>query len=285
VTSSPVALVTGAGGGLGRALATVLDEAGFDLVLIDVSESVLDPTSTARDHHLRVVGDVTDDAVLAAVVAETINRFARLDLLVNNAGRVRFTPVSAPIDVARQSFDELWRVNTRAPFVLGRLVIPHMIERGEGHIVNVSTDHVHTCGFPNVIDHADAVECPWHESPRRPFGGVVFDAYDASKWALNGLTQVWSAALRRHGIRVNNLCLGATDTDMVRQAIREMGGREPDESDIASWMSPTAVARLVLELHDEGPNGRSGDNLGVWIGHPLRLPPAHPVLSRPPDVR
>lgn len=277
--------MTGAAGGLGRALATVLDRAGFDLALIDVAEAVLDSSTTTRADHLRVVGDVTDDSTLTSFVADTVERFNRIDLLINNAGRVRYTPVQSPLDEALSSFDELWRVNTRAPYVLGRLVIPHMIERGEGHIVNVSTDHVHTCGFPNQLDHDDAPECPWHDTPRRPFGGHAFDAYDASKWALNGLTQVWSAALRRHGIRVNNLCLGATDTPMVRQAIRELGGREPDERDIAAWMSPFAVARLVLELHDEGPRGRSGDNVGAWIGHPLRLPPAHPVLAPNTDLR
>ena len=268
----------------------MLDQAGFDLAMIDVADTVLDPSPTSRSGHLRVVGDVTDDVALASLVTDTIERFQRIDLLINNAGRVRYTPVRSNLDDAVASFDELWRVNTRAPYVLGRLVIPHMIERGTGHIVNVSTDHVHTCGFPNVIDHHAAGDCPWHDAPRRPFGGAVFDAYDASKWALNGLTQVWSAALRRHGIRVNNLCLGATDTDMVRQAVRELGGREPDDTDVASWMAPHDVARLVLELHDEGPRGRSGDNVAAWIGHPLRLPPphpvlAHPVLAPPPDLR
>lgn len=263
----------------------MLDQAGFDLILIDVAETVLDTSSTTRHDHRRVVGDVTDDATLRSLVSDTIERFAGIDLLVNNAGRVRYTPVRSAVDDAVASFDELWRVNTRAPYVLGRLVIPHMIDRGVGHIVNVSTDHVHTCGFPDEVDHHGAVDCPWHDAPRRPFGGAAFDAYDASKWALNGLTQVWSAALRRHGIRVNNLCLGATDTDMVRQAIRELGGREPDDTDVASWMSPLDVARLVLELHDEGPHGRSGDNVGVWIGHPLRLRAPHPVLAPSADLR
>lgn len=283
--SSPVALVTGAAAGLGRALATVLDEAGFDLVLVDVDERVLDDSSTTRSSHVRRVGDVTDDGFLADVVTSTIDRFHRIDLLLNNAGRVRYTPLSATSDDAIASFDHLWRVNTRAPYVLGRLVIPYMVERGTGHIVNVSTDHVHTCGFPEPVDHADANECAWSDRPRRPLGGPAFDAYDASKWALNGMTQVWSASLRRHGIRVNNLCLGATDTDMVRTALRDLGGREPTSADIASWMPAEAVARLVLDLHDEGPDGRSGDNVGIWAQHPLRLPEPHPVLSPRRDLR
>lgn len=267
----------------------MFDEAGFDLVLVDVVDTVLDTVldtgSTDRTDHVRVVGDVTDDDVVTRLVSDTIGRFGRIDLLVNNAGRVRYTPVTTSPADAIESFDDLWRVNTRAAYVLGRLVIPHMVERRQGHIVNVSTDHVHTCGFPDALDHADAIDCPWHAAPRRPFGGPSFDAYDASKWALNGLTQVWSAALRRHGVRVNNLCLGATDTAMVRQAVRDLAGREPSTAEIASWMSPHDVAELVRELHDEGPSGRSGDNVGVWIGHPLRLGPAHPVLAPEPDLR
>jgi NAD(P)-dependent dehydrogenase (short-subunit alcohol dehydrogenase family) len=277
--------VTGAAGGLGKALATVFDAADFDLVLVDIDSSVLDPSSTRRAPHVRVAGDVTDDGFLQRLVADTIDRFGRIDLVINNAGKVRYTPLTEPPTDAIVAFDEVWRVNTRAPYVLGRLVVPHMIERQQGHIVNVSTDHVHTCGFPNVVDHSDAEGCPWHDSPRRPIGGAVFDAYDASKWALNGMTQVWSAALRKHGIRVNNLCLGATDTAMVRGAIRDLAGRDPSDDEIASWMSPIAVARLVLELHDEGITGRSGDNVGAWVGHPLRLPPPHPVLAPRPDLR
>ncbi len=264
-------------------------DAGFHLVLVDVVDDVLDTVpetgSTDRTDHLRVVGDVTDDDVVTSLVADAIERFGRIDLLVNNAGRVRYTPMTLSPDDAIESFDQLWRVNTRAAYVLGRWVIPHMVERRQGHIVNVSTDHVHTCGFPNALDHADATECPWHDQPRRPFGGPAFDAYDASKWALNGLTQVWSAALRRHGVRVNNLCLGATDTAMVRQAVRDLAGREPSPAEVSSWMSAYDVAVLVRELHDEGPFGRSGDNVGAWIGHPLRLGPAHPVLAPEPDLR
>ncbi len=278
-------MITGAGGGLGRALATVFDEVGFDLVLVDVADSVLDASSTSRVGHVRVVGDVTDDDAMTRLVDDTLERFGGIDLLVNNAGRVRDTPVTAPPADAVEAFDEIWRVNTRAAYVLGRLVIPHMMDRRQGHIVNVSTDHVHTCGFPVALDHADAVDCPWHDAPRRPVGGPTFDAYDASKWALNGLTQVWSTALRRHGVRVNNLCLGATDTPMIRQAVRDLAGREPSPSEITSWMSPYDVARLVRELHNEGPSGRSGDNVGVWIGHPLRLGSAHSVLAPGPDLR
>lgn len=281
----PVALVTGAAAGLGRALARVLDGAGFDLVLVDNHPGVREADDATKGDVLRCHGDVTDDEFLAHVVASTMERFGRIDLLINNAGQVRYTPIESGLPAAVRDFDDLWRVNTRAPFVLGRMVLTHMIEARSGHVVNVSTDHVHTCGFPTVVDHADSPTCPWSAGPRRPLGGTAFDAYDASKWALNGLTQVWAAASRRYGIRVNNVCLGATDTPMIRQAMVELAGREPSEADVASWMDPLDVARLVLDLHREGPTGRTGDNIGVWVGHPMRLPDPHPVMGAAPDLR
>jgi NAD(P)-dependent dehydrogenase (short-subunit alcohol dehydrogenase family) len=122
-------------------------------------------------------------------------------------------------------------------------------------------------------DHAGAPDCSWRDRPRPPGGGASFDLYDASKWGLNGLTQAWAAALRPHGVRVNNLCVGATDTDMLRSFL----GRAPDPAVEAMWLRPPDVAEVVLELLGEGPTGRSGDNIGLWAGHPLALPPPGPT--------
>ncbi len=279
------AIVTGAAGGLGRALAQALIERGSNLVVVDSDSSVEDLTSGRADQVLARVADVTDDSQLTALVADAVDRFGSIDLCINNAGRVDYAPIDLDAAQAADIFESLWRVNTRACYMLGRLVIPHMIEAQHGHLINISTDHVHTCGYPNALPHEDSSSCPWASAPRRPLGGDAFDAYDASKWALNGLTQVWSQALKRHGIRVNNICLGATDTPMIRQAMTDLRGTPPTPVDIAGWMKPDEIADLILELHDEGPSGRTGDNVGIWVGHPVTLPPAHPVLDRSHRVR
>ncbi len=91
------------------------------------------------------------------------------------------------------------------------------------------------------------------------------DLYDASKWGLIGLTQAWSAALCRQRIRVNTLCVGATDTPMLRSFLPG----EPDPALVDSWLRPAEVAGVVLDLLCEGPTGRSGRTIGVWPGHPL----------------
>lgn len=278
-----VALITGAAVGFGRGLARVFGRAGHSLVLIDVRdelETTADELRRSGVDVLAVRGDVTDDATLRSLVDETIQNFGCLDVLINNAGQVRFTPIDAPIDTAITHVEELWRVNTRAPYVLGRLVIPHMMEARSGHIINIATDHIHTCGFPEVLPHEGSESCAWSGAPRRPLGPGPFDAYDASKWALNGLTQTWAHQLREYGIRVNNICLGATDSEMMREAVLVGRGRPASQREIDSWMPTDTVADVVLQLHDEGADGRSGDNVGIWLGHPIVLPPAHPVLGR-----
>ncbi|MEY3494198.1 MAG: hypothetical protein RL413_1616 [Actinomycetota bacterium] len=279
----PVALITGAAVGFGRGLARVFARSGYSLSLVDI-RSELDATATElRESGIDVLamrGDVTDDAMLRTLVERTIEKFGSIDVLINNAGQVRFSPLDLPIDTSLTHLEELWRVNTRAPYALGRLVIPHMISAGTGHIINIATDHIHTCGFPVALSHDGAEGCAWSDAPRRPLGPGPFDAYDASKWALNGITQTWAHQLREHGIRVNNICLGATDSEMMREAVLFGRGRPATQKEIDSWMPTEAVADVVRQLHDEGPEGRSGDNVGIWLGHPIVLPPPHAVLGR-----
>jgi NAD(P)-dependent dehydrogenase (short-subunit alcohol dehydrogenase family) len=127
-------------------------------------------------------------------------------------------------------------------------VAPAMIDQRSGHIVNLSTDHIYPTPGQRVWGH----------------GGM--DLYNASKWALNGLTLDWAASLAPNGIRVNGLCLGATDTPMLREFAVGV-----DESVVATWMKPEQICDLLLELLAEGPDGRSGHNLGCWVGRPLSL--------------
>ncbi|MBU3688101.1 MAG: hypothetical protein B7C54_09295 [Acidimicrobiales bacterium mtb01] len=279
----PVALITGAAVGFGRGLARVFARAGHSLALIDVRpelDGTADELRRSGVDVLAVRGDVTDDSSVRSLVERTIDAFGRIDLLINNAGQVRFTSIDLPIETAISHLEDLWRVNTRAPYVLGRLVIPHMIETGGGHIVNIATDHIHTCGYPVALSHVGSESCAWAGAPRRPLGPGPFDAYDASKWALNGFTQTWAHELAKHRIRVNNICLGATDSEMMREAVLVGRGRPATQKEIDSWMPTEAVADVVRQLHDEGPDGRTGDNVGIWLGHPIVLPPPHGVLGR-----
>ena len=256
------AIVTGAAGGIGRALVEALGTAGYRIVACDIAPTV---DSLAGDGVDTFVADVSDAADVQRVVAHA----GPVDVLVNNAGVVRRTNPLDPWEQAVADFDAVVGANLRGAYLMGRAVIPGMVERGRGDIVNVATDHQHTCGWPDPVVHDDTSTCPSRSERRRPCGGRSFDLYDASKWGLNGLTFTWAAALRPHGICVNNLCVGATDTPMLREFL----GAALDEEVAATWLQPADVARVVLDLLAEGPGGRTGDNVGLWVGHPCVLPP------------
>jgi NAD(P)-dependent dehydrogenase (short-subunit alcohol dehydrogenase family) len=268
------ALVTGAARGLGRAFAAALAARGTRLTIADIDPEIVqvaeELTADSGDHVRAVIADVSRPDDARHLIAEAVHHGGGLDVLVNNAGVNLPTAPTDDIEQTVRDFNHIMGVNLQGPLLLGRLAAPVMILRRRGHIVNVSTDHVHNCGWPVPVDHDDAASCPWATEPRGPGGRTHMDIYDASKWALNGLTQAWALALRPHGVRVNNLCMGATDSPMLRA----FHGPATNEQ-AAQWMKPDSVATVLLALLDESP-GRSADNVGVWMGHPTVLPAPGP---------
>ena len=245
------AIITGAAQGIGHGIAERFVAAGYDVVVTDRQASILDVAAElgATGH----VGDVADADHVRRVVDATVAAHGAIDVLVNNAGEVAPTGPRDPWDQAAADFDRFFGSNTKGAFLFGRAVIPTMIERGNGgNIVNLSTDHVKPCP-----------DCDRHH------GQGVMDLYNASKWALNGLTFDWAKSLAKHGIRVNNICMGATDTEMLRSFL----GREPDPEYLATWMTPAQIAQIVVELIDEGPDGRTADSIGLYARYPCILPP------------
>jgi 3-oxoacyl-[acyl-carrier protein] reductase len=248
--SERVAIVTGAARGLGRAFAERLVAEGYTVVVTDLESSIVEVARTigATGH----CGDVADAVHVRAVVDATLTDCGRIDVLINNAGEVM---ASGPLDEwerIERDFDRVVGSNTKGAFLFGRAVVPAMIANGGGDIVNISTDHV----------------APGPDS-RSHHGHGRMDLYNASKWALNGLTFDWARSLARHRIRVNNLCLGATDTPMLRDFL----GEEPSPAYVATWLRPEQVAQVLVDLLAEGPDGRTGENIGLYAGHPCVLPP------------
>jgi NAD(P)-dependent dehydrogenase (short-subunit alcohol dehydrogenase family) len=237
-----VAIITGAAMGLGRAIAERLGTAGFAIVACDI-----DPGVDEVDG-LTLRADVSKPEDVRRVVDAAMQEHGRIDVLVNNAGIGRPTRAGNDWESGLRDYAEIVGTNFFGAFLFGRAVAPIMIDQGAGHIVNISTDHVYPTPGERVWGH----------------GGM--DLYNASKWALNGLTLDWATTLGRRGIRVNGLCLGATDTPMIREFAGEV-----DEAVVETWMRPEAIADLLLALLAEGPEGRTGHNLGCWVGRPLTL--------------
>ena len=238
-----VAVVTGAARGLGRAFCETLNAHGVRVVACDREEAVHDVDG------LTYVADVADPQDVRRVVDGAVAAHGRIDILVNNAGVGYATGPHDDWDKALADYAEVMDTNTKGPFLFGRAVVPFMIEGGGGHIVNIGTDHV----FP--------------EPGLDVRGHGRMDLYNASKWAINGLTLDWSISLREHNIRVNSLCMGATVTEMT---LVWMGDRAT-ESAIKEWIQPAQAAALLVELLSEGPDGRTGQNIGLWVGRPISI--------------
>jgi NAD(P)-dependent dehydrogenase (short-subunit alcohol dehydrogenase family) len=276
------AIVTGGAVGLGRTFAAALAREGARVTICDVRSDVELTAAELRGQGLQV------EAVIADVsqpvdVRHVVDGVGTVDVLVSNAGVVRATEPTDDWEKALDDYDAVIGTNLKGTYLFGRAVAPLMAEQGSGNIINIATDHTHTCGWPDPVDHADSASCPWAGERRRP-GFVGMDLYDASKWGLNGLTQNWARSLRQHGVRVNNICMGATDSHMMRAYFGVPEGEEPPPEVLAKWMSADDVARVLIELIEEGPEGRSGDNIGLWIGHPTTLPPPSPLLNIEPGV-
>jgi NAD(P)-dependent dehydrogenase (short-subunit alcohol dehydrogenase family) len=209
-----VAVVTGGGSGIGRATSELLASEGAIVVVAD-----RDAESAARiaativsdgGQALAVTVDVGVEDEIEALFATAVEHFGRVDILVNNAGMRLYGPVT---ESTRDEWDAIFGVNLRAAALCSRAVLPGMIERGTGTIVNVSSVHA------------------WS-------GRSGMALYDTMKAGLLGLTRSMACDHAEAGIRVNAVLPGATLTEFhLRRAERE--GWDLDES--------------VLEPHEGGP--------------------------------
>ena len=209
-----VAIITGAARGMGEAHARRFVEEGARVVVADV----LDKEGEALAADLGAAGayerlDVTDGDEWRRAVDATIARWGGIDVLVNNAGIFRIVSM---IDTTRELWDRIMAVNATGVFLGMQAVAPHMVERGRGSIVNISS----IAGLR---------------------GSALALAYSASKWAVRGMTKCAAAELAPAGVRVNSVHPGIINTPMAEEfdaaGVRDLvdaripGGREarPDE--------------------------------------------------------
>ncbi|HEX7034188.1 MAG TPA: SDR family oxidoreductase [Pseudomonadales bacterium] len=252
-----VAVVSGAARGLGEAFARRLAAEGAGVLLFDVLPRVHEIAAeiTGGGPVVAEVADVSRRADVERVVDRAVTELGGIDLLVNNAGTWRQTPVDSPWQQALDDWDYVMGTNLLGLLMLSRACVPHMRRRGGGDILNISTYYV----------------LPARSGGTNP---PNTDLYNASKWAINGFTDAWSKYLARDRIRVNALCMGATDTPMLRGLFPD--GRLPDEL-ARVVMQPEQIAGLLIDLLRDG---RTGENVGAWAGEPVRLGPVQPAHRR-----
>jgi NAD(P)-dependent dehydrogenase (short-subunit alcohol dehydrogenase family) len=251
-------LVTGCGRvrGIGRALAVAFARAGADVTATDIAtagtrneneegleeirqgwkglESLAAEIQGLGRRVLTLVGDVSRAADAEHFVAEALARFGRIDVLVNNAAAPHGADRRLVWEVPEEAWDLVLDVNLKGTFLMSRAVIPHMLSRRSGRIVNMAS----VSGKRGT--------------PRR-------GAYTASKFGVIGLTQVLAQELAAHGITVNAICPGSVDTSRRESTSRrERALAERDPSAPALGLPPTGrvarpddIARLALFFASE----------------------------------
>jgi NAD(P)-dependent dehydrogenase (short-subunit alcohol dehydrogenase family) len=221
-----VAVITGASRGLGRAIALAFAREGASLALCARGQPELEVLATTLRSSgasvLTMVADLRSTRDIERVVALTLERFRRVDILVNNASELGPTPLPYLIDYPPAAFEDVLRVNVIGPFRLAQAVLGDMLQRGAGVILNVTSD-VAVHGYPR------------------------WGAYAVSKSALEGLSQTWAAELAGTGVRIHAVDPGDMDTAMHRSAL--------PEDDPQSLARPENVAEAFVYLAGESASG------------------------------
>lgn len=214
-----VAVVTGAGKGIGRQTALSLAQAGAHVAISARSKDLLEDVAgqveqTGREA-LVFAADMSDEQNIKAFIDKTVEHFGRIDILVNNAGVGYFAPIA---EFPTDKWDEMFNLDVRAVFLLTREALPYLRKAGEADIVNVVS-----------------------LSGKHAFAGG--GGYGAAKHALLGFTRCLMFEERDNGIRVLALCPGSVDTDFFDNPLTRHMAPEPGRA-----MQPEDIADTILHM-------------------------------------
>lgn len=236
-----VALVTGGGSGLGRAIAKKYAKNGAQVVILGRHEDTLKETAQAVEGKISyVVADLTKDEDIQKVADYVKDNFEKLDILVNNAG---WCPVQPLSDMTMANYDKVFNLDVRAVVALTIAVLP-LIKKAKGNIVNMSSI-----------------------ATQHPNAG--FSMYAAAKMAIEGMSKSWAQELAEDGIRVNIISPGAIDTgiwyktDMSREEEEKNKQGATNASPLHRIGKPDDIANMVLYLVSDKANFITGANFLV----------------------
>jgi SDR family mycofactocin-dependent oxidoreductase len=256
-----VAFITGAAHGQGRATALAFAREGAHIAAFDIArplaypgyplgseddlQSLAELCRQAGADCLTLQGDVRDDRAVSNAVAETVQRFGRIDVLFNNAGICGYALAH---ELTEEAWDSMLDINLKGCWIVARRVIPIMIGQGSGVIINNSS----VAGLR---------------------GMARLSHYAASKWGLVGLTKSWAIELAPHGIRVNSIHPTGVNTPMNEGLAalsgltpRQIGERSAGNLLSVPWIEPEDVAAAVLYLASERARFVTGTQLVVDAG-------------------
>jgi NAD(P)-dependent dehydrogenase (short-subunit alcohol dehydrogenase family) len=240
-----VAIMTGAASGIGRGTAELFAEQGARLVLVDRDQAGLEALSAQLAGQGAQVASVAGDVALAATiersVALALERFGQIDVAFNNAG---IMPTGDLAGFAEATWDQVMDVNVKAIFLMCKAVIPHMLARGSGSIINTSSVMA-TLTEPG------------------------YEAYSSSKAAIIGLTKAIAVSYAERGVRCNCICPGWVDTPLNQQLAEQLGGLDKlyplikRQQPLGRMASTREVGYAVLFLASDESSAVTGSALYV----------------------
>lgn len=237
--SNRVALVTGGGGGIGKAVALRFAREGARVVVIDIvaeaAGAVADEIAAAGGAALAITCDVTQRAQVEALVRQVLDAYGQIDILCNNAGITRDARL---VKMTEDEFDSVVDVNLKGVFNLTQAVAPHMIERGYGRVISTSS----IVGL---------------------YGNFGQTNYVATKAGVIGMTRVWARELGPKGITANAIAPGFIATDMIKTVPQKVLDDFAARTPVRRLGTPEDIANAYLFLASEESSFVNGIVLSV----------------------
>ncbi len=241
-----VAIVTGGAKGIGRHYSHALAAEGARLMIADIVDGAEAADAIARVHGANsvasAVSDVSDETEVKALVAQTMERFGKIDVLVNNAALFAPLKETKCTELEAALWDRVMAVNLRGPFLMVKHVVPHMIAQGYGKIINIGSGTAYK-GIPRMLH------------------------YVTSKGGIMAMTRALSRELGEHGIRVNTLTPGFTLSDTVieenPQHVATAGKRSVESRAIVRDEHPQDLLGALIFLASAESDFITGQSIAV----------------------
>jgi 3-oxoacyl-[acyl-carrier protein] reductase len=239
---SRVALVTGAGSGIGRAIAEKLAKDGEQVAVNDLNSETADEVviriKESGGRAAAAPGDVSDAEAIEQIMAAVREAYGSPEILVNNAG---FLQQKRFVDLTVEDFDRMIAVHLRGTFLCTRAVLPEMLSRGGGIVVNVA-------------------------SQLGQIGGIELCHYSAAKAGIIGLTKSLAREVSAQGVRVNAVAPGPINTELILGLSEEWQRAKAAELPLGRFGEPAEVAETVAFLVSDGATLYVGQTLGPNSG-------------------